>query len=110
HHQAMMYKTEFLQEFRYKTRYKIAGDYDLTLRYLQKHFDVHYWPHAICIFESGGLSQKNSDLGRAEQFSIRQDNQVCRPPKNHAIYHAQRANYALRRYLPKLYWFFKSRL
>ncbi len=71
HHQAMLYKTAILKEFRYDTAYKIAADYDLTVRFLRRATSTHYCPAAICIFESGGISQRQMRLGRVEQFRAR---------------------------------------
>lgn len=109
HHQAMIYKTERLKQFLYNLDYKIAADFDLTQRYLDGIIDdqIKYWPHPICIFESGGLSQSNMTLGRKEQFLIRMANKSCRPFENQMMYGAQAANAALRQFTPWLYWLLK---
>lgn len=107
HHQSMLYKTALLQEFRYSPDYQIAADYNLTLRFLNRHKNVLYWPNPVCIFESGGLSQTKTKQGRLEQFRIRKANNLCSPAKNAAIYALQKLNLALRNLLPGLYWFSK---
>lgn len=71
HHQAMMYRRP---EIRYNEDYKIAGDYDFTLRFLKQAKKIHYVPCAISIFEEGGLSQQNMASGRREEFMIRRQN------------------------------------
>lgn len=89
HHQAMIYKTALLKDFLYDTRYKIAGDYDLTVRFLRCAHAVHYCPAALCIFESGGVSQRNMRQGRIEQFIARKKLGVCGMILNTAVYTAQ---------------------
>lgn len=73
HHQAMLYARKTLGAIRYDTRYKIAADYDLTVRFLQKAETALKIDRTICLFESGGISQQNAKLGRAEQADIRQN-------------------------------------
>ncbi|HPF79206.1 MAG TPA: glycosyltransferase family 2 protein, partial [Alphaproteobacteria bacterium] len=58
HHQAMVYSRALIGDARYSLSYKIAADYDLTLRLLKKVKKISYLPQAICLFESGGVSQR----------------------------------------------------
>lgn len=104
HHQAMLYKRQILGNMRYDLTYKIAADYDLALRFLNRAKNILYVPIPICIFEAGGVSQKNVKLGRDEQFIARAKNKSCSVFMNHAIRTGQILRYALRQYAPKLYW------
>lgn len=104
HHQAMLYKRSTLANDRYNITYRIASDYDLTLRFLKTIKNVTYIPLPICIFEVGGVSQKNVKLGRDEQFKSRQENKSCHMISNHIIRIGQIVRYTMRQYTPKLYW------
>lgn len=106
HHQAMVYAKDALGDLRYDLRYKIAADYDLTLRFLNKAGAFVYWPQPICVFEAGGISQQNAGLGRLEQFLIRKGLGVS-PLINGTIFALQYANYTLRKLCPPLYQFLK---
>ena len=106
HHQAMFYKTSLLKNIRYNLKYKIAADYDLTLRFLTDAKHIEYLPNHICIFEAGGISQQQVTQGRLEQFKIRKNNGIPLI-KNSLIFGAQSGLYYLRKFCPKLYWFLK---
>lgn len=71
HHQAMYYRRDRIIDFHYNTHYKIAADYDFTLRFLKRASIAHYIPAALCIFKEGGLSQTNAAQGRKEEREIR---------------------------------------
>ncbi len=133
HHQAMIYSREMLEQGKcpspradahggfnksprahhfscvhgvFNENYKIAADYDLTLRIIKKAKNIAYIPTPICLFESGGISQQNALQGRKEQFSTRR--QAGIPLwKNASVFIAQSAIYRLRMISPKLYWFLK---
>lgn len=102
HHQAMVYRREILGDLRYNLRYKIAADYDFTLRFLEKGGQVVYWPNPLCLFEAGGVSQQQAAPGRQEQFLIRKNLGIS-PLRNRTIFMLQYVNYALRRLFPPLY-------
>ncbi len=104
HHQAMLYKRHTLAAIRYNTTYKIAADYDLTLRFLNIAKNIIYIPIPICVFEVGGVSQINAKLGRDEQFTSRQHNKSCSVLLNHIIRIGQVCRLTVRKYLPRLYW------
>lgn len=89
HHQSMLYKTVLLKDFRYDTQYKIAADYDLTVRFLRRAKVRHYCPAAICIFESGGVSQRQMRLGRVEQYKVRKKLDVCAGLANIGVFTLQ---------------------
>ena len=109
HHQAMFYKRETLADLRYNTNYKIAADYALTRQFLSRAADVYHHPHAVCVFEPGGVSQQNAAQGRNEQFQIRKE-QGVRVVKNTLIYIGQMFIWMVRGTCPGLYWWLKRRL
>lgn len=104
HHQAMFYQRESLGQLRYDMSYKIAADYNLTLRFLSFHKRVLYRPIPICIFESGGISQTQADLGRKEQYLSRKQNKSCSDFQNHLIQIIQMFRFKFRKVFPSLYW------
>lgn len=105
HHQAMVYNRQSLGNLRYDLSYKIAADYDLTLRFLRKNGggEILYWPHPLCLFEAGGISQQRAQQGRTEQYKIRKALRLVLPPVNALIYAGQSLSLALRRGFPGLY-------
>lgn len=103
HHQAMFYKRALIGDLRFDLRYPIAADYDFTWRFMRKCGDISYSPQALCDFETGGLSQRNTAQGRREQFKIRRAMGAnllfgC------FIYARQYAAQALRSLAPSLFW------
>lgn len=103
HHQAMIYRRESLHGLRYSLKYKIAGDYDFTMRALEHARNVAYLPLPVCVFESGGLSQKKPALGRGEQFMVRARLKIANPMANISIYLLQSAAWTLRSISPGFY-------
>jgi putative colanic acid biosynthesis glycosyltransferase len=78
HHQAMVYKRESLGDIRYDTRYKIAADFDFTVRFLENvNGRKLYIQRALCVFKFGGISQKNAALGRQEEKFIKMQHKLC---------------------------------
>lgn len=112
HHQAMVYSRAALGDMRYDLRWPIAADYDLALRFLKrlKDSDILYWPHPLCIFEPGGVSQRRALQGRAEQFKIRRALRSLPTPLNAIVFAGQSLNYALRHMCPPLYRFLQARI
>lgn len=104
HHQAMIYKRAAIGSLRYDLNYKIAADYDFTLRFLLQRPTVSYLNQPLCIFESGGLSQLNAGLGRSEQFKIRSMAKSSTFVANCLIYARQMAALILRTYCTRFYW------
>jgi putative colanic acid biosynthesis glycosyltransferase len=109
HHQAMLYKREKIGSLRYDLKYDIAADYKFTLQFLKKSETVFYCPYAICVFEQGGVSQKQVTKGRAEQFKIRIEERAGPLARNILIYCAQSMVMALRNFMPSLYWKLKQK-
>ncbi len=89
HHQAMIYKRDMIGYLRYNQDYKIASDYQFTVEFLKKCNIIHYIPCAVCLFEQGGISQRQMKLGRIEQFKIRRKLKLCSLPIAIAIYAGQ---------------------
>lgn len=110
HHQAMLYRRETFDGMRYDLRYAIAADYDLTLRALKTGAHVLYVPVAVCVFECGGVSQRRTRQGRAEQFAIRAALNICPASVNHAIRAKQILAQSARRLCPGLYRLAKGRM
>ncbi|MCB1782951.1 MAG: glycosyltransferase [Alphaproteobacteria bacterium] len=110
HHQAMLYKRSKISETNqhYSLIYPIAADYDFTARFLKKCEKIAYFPHPICIFESGGLSQQNAFDGRREQYLIREKLEMVSQPENVWIFLTQTLKWQLRKTFPFLYRFAKS--
>lgn len=110
HHQAMLYNRLALADMRYDLHYKIAADYDLTLRFLKRAKNVIYAPIPVCIFETGGVSQTNADIGRNEQFISRKKNGSCPAWQNHLIRLLQIIAWNIRKNNSRLYWRLKQKL
>ncbi len=108
HHQAMLYKRKLVGDLRYDLDYRIAADYDFTVQFLNKAATCLYLPYPLCMFEGGGISQRNVTRGRKEQFAIRQKNKVSSIPVNVMTYTSQMVSWGLRACAPGLYWNLKS--
>ncbi len=110
HHQAMLYRRHTLRDFkiRYSLIYDIASDYDFTTRFLLKAKKITYLPKPICIFEQGGISQKNASLGRKEQFIIREKLDMVSPVFNLWILIVQALSHNLKTRWPWGYYTLKS--
>lgn len=108
HHQAMIYRRESLHGFCYDTRYTIAADYDFTAQALRTARHVMYFPLPVCVFEPGGVSQKQAGGGRMEQALVRHRQKIANIFENAAIYLLQTAVWTARGIAPKLYWHVKS--
>lgn len=103
HHQAMIYQREKISILRYDTDMKIAADYSFTLRFIRNAQNIHYIPCAICIFEEGGISQRQRKTGRLEQYRQRAKHKACSPVKNVIVYGGQSCSAFLREKFPRLY-------
>lgn len=114
HHQAMLYNARRLKEFNilYDINYKIAADYDFTLRYLKMLCaapvsDIRYISRPICHFEHGGLSQQQSKQGRQEQADIRDRHYRSSFITTARINIRQIGGNIVRQYFPGLYKFLR---
>lgn len=108
HHQAMFYRRECIGNLRYDTQYKIAADYDFTLRFLINRTNVIELHHPICVFQAGGTSHQNATQGRLEEFLIRDRLAYGSYLNNVITLTRQSCAWSLRKYFPKLYWKLKS--
>lgn len=104
HHQSMAYNRTTLGTLRHNTTYRIAGDYDLTLRFLAKNKSAVYIPTPLCIFEQGGISQQQVARGRNEQFLSRKNNCTCSALENNLIRLGQIVLWQIRTKAEPLYW------
>lgn len=109
HHQAMIYRRAAAPDLRYDLSYKIAADYKFTLQFLKRCKTAIHAPFPVCLFESGGVSQRRTTLGRREQSRIRREEGACHPAANAAIVAAQQAALALKTAAPGLYWHLRRR-
>ena len=71
HHQAMVYRRDTIGPTRFEAQYRIAADYAFTLRHLRTARRVHYQPMALCRFQPGGASTRETQRGQREQREIR---------------------------------------
>lgn len=112
HHQSMLYRRHTVRDFKihYSLLYDIAADYDFTARFLLKAKKIVYIPKPICIFEQGGISQKNASLGRKEQYMIREKLEMVSPQENIWIITLQTATWYFKTFCPWGYHALKSML
>lgn len=104
HHQAMIYKRESIGMLRYNEVYRIAADYEFTMKFLRQAPHRLYLPFPVCIFEAGGLAQQNAAKARREEFVIRKELGLCHPVLYHLLYLKQALCRLMRRTAPALYW------
>jgi glycosyltransferase involved in cell wall biosynthesis len=71
HHQATFYHRTIFDRFAYNERFKIASDYELTLKLFLKRYRLKTVSTTIANFNETGLSGKNPDLAWAECEAIR---------------------------------------
>lgn len=109
HHQAMLYKRDHIGALRYDLRYKIAADYAFTAQFLAQDCNTLHIPQPLCIFETGGVSQKYAKAGRMEQWQIRKDLNMTTRVHNTLIFIKHWLSWGLRSTCPKLYWFLRER-
>lgn len=108
HHQAMYYAREKISDLRYDLSYPIAADYKFTAQFLMNCNDVFYIPSALCLYESGGISQTGAAKGRKEQFRIKKELKIAPLYKILLIYLTQAMAQNLRSLCPDLYWRIRS--
>jgi putative colanic acid biosynthesis glycosyltransferase len=129
HHQAMVFRRSAL---RYDTRYEIAADYKFVMETVLgflNHEDtkarrkklilnikktsclrdfvvqkITYLPFPICVFETGGVSQRRTAQGRAEQAAIRQELGIHVP----FVGVVQACASFVKKTAPKFYWFLRA--
>ena len=111
HHQAMLYSRKTIRDHKllYRQIYSISSDYDFTLRFLNNAKKITAIPAPICVFEPGGVSQKQAFEGRRQQFIIRENLRIVSQGENVGIFLAQSLVWYFRSLLPGLYEMLKSR-
>ena len=107
HHQSMIYKRDEIDDLEYDLKYKIAADYDFTLRFLENAKNTIHIPAPLCVFESGGISETCALKGRIEQFKIRRNLKVSLID-NLKTFITQTLVYILRKISPRIYWWLKQ--
>jgi putative colanic acid biosynthesis glycosyltransferase len=108
HHQAMLYSRKAVGDLRYDTQYKIAADYDFTLRFVSQAKKFHYMSRILCDFQTGGVSQKNAEAARLENFEIRKNLSFVSPIHNKIIFWKNSAAWEIKNRFPKLFWSVRS--
>ena len=108
HHQSIFYKRELLGALRYNLDYEIAADYLLTQIYLTHCDSVSYISFPLCIFEQGGISQKQAVKGRMELYDIRRKYKICSGFENILMFMKQSVTGLLKHFAPQFYWRFRS--
>ncbi|QQG36789.1 MAG: glycosyltransferase [Micavibrio aeruginosavorus] len=104
HHQAILYRRALIDGLLYDRAYSIAADYKFTAQFIMRCQDIMYWPRPLCLFEPGGLSQRQAFKGRMQQSLIRRELHMTLPMEEIFILLRQTLTLALRRYCPALYW------
>jgi putative colanic acid biosynthesis glycosyltransferase len=109
HHQAMLYRRQKIGFLKYDASYKIAGDYAFSHAFLLNAGNTSYIPAAICIFETGGVSQRNMRLGRIEQYKARRM-AGCAMFKNMTVFIFQTISANLKHHSPRFYSALKAKI
>ena len=103
HHQAMIYARSNL---RYDTKYRIAADYKYTVQAIAQAHTCLHLPFPVCVFEQGGISQRNTLQGRREQAAIRRELGLMAPFAGSL----QMIAAGVKKICPPVYWALRSRL
>ena len=72
-HQSMYYRVSMAKEIGFSDCYKIAGDYDFTVRFLLNSKKCFKVVRPLAIFDMSGVSNSNDCLGRKENWNIQRD-------------------------------------
>ncbi|MGB4107952.1 MAG: glycosyltransferase [Alphaproteobacteria bacterium] len=107
-HQAMICRRGMLNGLSYDTRYRIAADYDLTARLLQRSKNISYFPLPVCAFEQAGTLQQKTARARSEQFLVRKRLKIAGLLENSVIYLLQFLSGTAGRFRPAFNWRAKS--
>jgi putative colanic acid biosynthesis glycosyltransferase len=102
-HQAIFYRRERIGGNGYDTRFRIAGDYEFTARFLKATQRIAYAEFAICIFDLTGASRKHEAVGRRENWQVQRDTLKLSLGKRSAIRLTYLMAALLRGKLPVLY-------
>lgn len=77
YHQSVFVRTELMKNTMFDTQYRIAGDYDLFLKFYLKKLKFCYIPITVSIFGLDGVSETNHKERRTEHLKVRINNGVC---------------------------------
>ena len=69
-HQATYYRRGLFAEMQFNTRFQIAADHDLFLRYAAAGGALHYVDQTLCRYAAGGFSARSAARCRAEWITI----------------------------------------
>lgn len=73
-HQSILYKNAICKKIKFNEQLKISGDYDFTISFFKIAEFILYVNLAVCIFNSGGISNSNYLLGRNENWVVQREN------------------------------------
>lgn len=99
HHQAMIYKRDVIGDLQFDETYSLAADYKFTVEFLRLTNSIQYINQPLCIFEMGGMSQKNASESREQEIKIREELKIFSPFTPYRQSLAQ----VLKKYLPWVY-------
>lgn len=103
HHQAMLYRRSVVGEARFESRFRVAADYAFTLRVLERGAPPLRLGFPVCIFASGGLSQREAARGRQELRIIRRETLGMGWAASAAVTALHNTTAIVRRHFPALY-------
>ncbi len=103
HHQAMFYRRALLEGLGFDPQFRVGADYAFTLEVLARSRHLHRLLQPVCLFASGGCSQRLAALGRRDQFLIRKSVLKHGLVRCWLILLAQLIVGNTRKHLPKLY-------
>ncbi|MCW2236940.1 glycosyltransferase [Azospirillum canadense] len=103
HHQAMLYRRGAVADLRFDTRFAVAADYAFTLGVLSRGGRAVLSPCSLCEFAPNGRSQRQANLGRREQCTIRSDLLGYGILGNATLFGLQCLTLTMRRHVPRLY-------
>ena len=104
HHQAMFCRRAILDGLFFDPAYPIRADYAFILEVLKRALGILYLPFPVCIFATGGCSQRQAAAGRRDQSVIRKrvlNHSLIRRALIHAI---QLAAHVARKAMPILFY------
>ncbi|MBP2296724.1 glycosyltransferase [Azospirillum rugosum] len=109
HHQAMLYRRGAVADLRFDSRFAVAADYAFTLGVLSRGGRAVLSPCCLCEFAPNGRSQRQPDLGRREQCTIRSELLGYGILGNATLFGLQCLTLTIRRHVPRLYEKFRFR-
>ena len=104
HHQAMFCRRAILEGLFFDPAYPIGADYAFILEVLKRARGVLYLPFPVCIFATGGCSQRQAATGRRDQSIIRKQVLNHGVIRRSLIHLVQLAAYGTRNAMPILFY------